>query len=205
LGLLAFMLAFTFGIAAARRDTKRELFLDEVTAISTTYLRTSLIPELHQSEVRNLLKEYVDLRVATYGHPDKLMAAIEKSKDIQNRLWTHVAALAGKNLKNPEIALLFIDSMNEMFDIQTKRVAVGFYHIPGIIWIILAALTVISMAVMGYQFGLSVRGNRLVSMGLALTFSMVILLIADLDRVSSGWLKVSNQSMVELQQEMNRE
>jgi len=38
-GLLAFMLAFTFQIAANRYDACKELLLDEVTNIRTTYLR----------------------------------------------------------------------------------------------------------------------------------------------------------------------
>lgn len=204
LGLLAFMLAFTFGIAAARRDTKKDLLLDEVNAIGTTYLRASLIPEPHRSEVRKLLRRYVDVRVESYGHREKLPQAIEESKRIHDQLWVHAAALADANLKNPDIASLFVDSLNETIDFQTKRVTVGFYHIPGFIWSVLAALTIVSMAVVGYQFGHSARGNWLIATALAVTFSLVIILIADLDRVSSGWLKVSNQPMIALQADLRR-
>ena len=38
LGLLAFMLAFTFGLAASRFDDRRQVVLDEANAIGTTYL-----------------------------------------------------------------------------------------------------------------------------------------------------------------------
>jgi len=44
LGLLAFRLAFTFGVAASRFDTRRELVLDEANAIGTTFLRAALLP-----------------------------------------------------------------------------------------------------------------------------------------------------------------
>jgi hypothetical protein len=44
LGLLAFPLAFTFGLAASRFDTRRELVLDEANAIGRTYLRAALLP-----------------------------------------------------------------------------------------------------------------------------------------------------------------
>ena len=43
LGLLAFLLAFTFEMAASRFETRRELLLDEVNAISTCYLRAALV------------------------------------------------------------------------------------------------------------------------------------------------------------------
>ena len=45
LGLLAFILAFTFGLAAARFDARRQVLLDEANAIGTTYLRAGILPE----------------------------------------------------------------------------------------------------------------------------------------------------------------
>ena len=41
-----------------------QLLLDEVNAIGTTYLRAGLLLEPHQSEIRTLLREYVDIRVS---------------------------------------------------------------------------------------------------------------------------------------------
>src|SRR6478736_1341916 len=62
LGLLAFMLAFTFGMAASRFDTRKQLVLDEANAIGTTYLRAAMLPE-KRDEVRDLLRSYVDARL----------------------------------------------------------------------------------------------------------------------------------------------
>lgn len=45
LGLLAFLLAFTFGMAASRYELRRELVLDEANAVGTTYLRAGMVPE----------------------------------------------------------------------------------------------------------------------------------------------------------------
>jgi uncharacterized protein YneF (UPF0154 family) len=44
LGLLAFMLAISFGIALGRFETRKKLLLDEVNAIGTTLLRTDYLP-----------------------------------------------------------------------------------------------------------------------------------------------------------------
>src|SRR5690242_6613138 len=54
LGLLAFMLAFTFGMAASRFDTRKEALLEEANAVSATYLRAQLLPESQRSEVARL-------------------------------------------------------------------------------------------------------------------------------------------------------
>src|SRR6201982_47404 len=62
LGLLAFILAFTFGLAAARFDTRRQVLLDEANAIGTTDLRAGILPE-RSEEIRALLREYVGIRL----------------------------------------------------------------------------------------------------------------------------------------------
>lgn len=63
LALLAFMLAFTFGLAASRFDARRQVVVDEANAIGTTWLRSRLLPEPQKSEAARLLREYVDVRV----------------------------------------------------------------------------------------------------------------------------------------------
>ena len=59
LGLEAFMLAFTFGAAAAHFDARRQAVIDEANTIRTAYLRADFLPEPHRAEIRNLLREYV--------------------------------------------------------------------------------------------------------------------------------------------------
>src|SRR5262252_1083210 len=62
LGLLAFILAFTFGLAAARFDARRQALLDEANAIGTTYLRAGMLPEQGE-QIRGLLRDYVRTRL----------------------------------------------------------------------------------------------------------------------------------------------
>ena len=63
LGLLAFMLAFTFGMSGARFDARKQLVLDEASAVLRAYQRAQFLPEPQRSECSRLLREYVDLRV----------------------------------------------------------------------------------------------------------------------------------------------
>ena len=73
LALLAFILAFTFGLAGSWFDVRRRLVIDEANAIGTTYLRAGMLPEPHRSDVRDLLREYVDVRLEAIK-PGKLGA-----------------------------------------------------------------------------------------------------------------------------------
>ena len=63
LALLAFLLAVTMGMASDRFDTRRAVVLDEANAIKTTYLRAGYLPEPASSQTRELLREYVPLRI----------------------------------------------------------------------------------------------------------------------------------------------
>jgi hypothetical protein len=62
LGLLSFILAFTFGLAAARFDTRRQVLLDETNAIGTTYWRAGMLPD-RRDGIQAPLREYVDTRL----------------------------------------------------------------------------------------------------------------------------------------------
>jgi hypothetical protein len=197
LGLLAFMLAFTFGITAGRLDTRKQLLLDEVNAIGTAALRAQLLPEPHRSECRALLRAYVAGRAAIT--PATLPQMIREAEGIQSELWAHAVALARADM-NSDIGALFAEALNEVFDLHTSRVTVGGkYRIPPMIWGVLIALTVLSMAAVGYQFGVLGRTGVAFHLVLAVSFSLVVTLIADLDRGTSSLLKVSQQPMVDLQ------
>ncbi|MFO0956053.1 MAG: hypothetical protein U0800_01155 [Isosphaeraceae bacterium] len=56
LGLLAFVLGFTFSLVAYWFDVRRRLVVDEASAIGTTFLRAGTLDEPHRSEVRDLLR-----------------------------------------------------------------------------------------------------------------------------------------------------
>lgn len=204
--LLAFLLAFTFGLAASRFDARRALLLEEINAIETTFLRTGLIPEPHGAAVRALLKEYVDLRVELARHPENAAQLIQRSEQLQGLMWPHAEALAEADLKNDAITQLFVAALNQMFDMQTKRITVGaIYQMPEAIWIALFALMILSMLEVGYLLGMSNHANPLLVLMFSLAFSTVVLLIADLDRSGAGGaglIKVEAQPMIDLQQRM---
>jgi hypothetical protein len=200
LGLLAFMLAFTFGLAASRFDAKRQLLVDEANAIGTAYLRAEMLPE-GRDGMRALLSDYVDVRIAA-TRPGKLAESIRRSEDLQNRLWKLTVPIAVKNPESITVGL-FVESLNEVIDLHTKRVTAGVRNrIPFAIWAALYGISVFSFAAMGYHSGLTGTSRSLVIIAVAFTFSVVIALIADLDRSQEGFLKVSPQALIDLRQSM---
>lgn len=201
LGLLAFILAFTFGLAASRFDNRRQLLLDEANAIGTTYLRAGMIPEGGQ-QVRDLLREYVTARLDAL-QPGKLAEGIHRSEDLQQKVWTEAETVGQKN-PNSIVMGLFVQSLNEMIDLHAKRLQAGVRNrIPAAIWLGLFAVAALSLATMGYHAGLSGTRRSLAILAVAITFSVVIELIADLDRPLEGVLRVSQQALLDVQRSMN--
>ena len=66
LALLGLLLGFSFAIAAARHEARRELLVEEANSIGTTARRAQLLPEPHAANVVQLLREYVPLRIEAH-------------------------------------------------------------------------------------------------------------------------------------------
>ena len=75
-------------------------------------------------------------------------------------------------------------------------------RIPGAIWLGLFAVAGLSLATMGYHAGLSGTRRSLAIVAVAVTFAVVIELIADLDRPQEGVLRVSQQALLDVQRSM---
>jgi hypothetical protein len=203
LGLLAFLLAFTFGGAAERFDTRKQLLLDEVNAVRTAFLRADLLPEPRASAARRALREYVELRAGAMRRPETLPAALARCEEIHRILWSTAASL-GEGRTPTEFDALFAGSVNEVIDLHSKRTVMAFqYRIPGPVWVILYVVSIASMVSVGYHFGLNGRGSLVTTVGLIFTFAMVIFLVADLDRPMEGFLRVDQQPMVDLQRALS--
>jgi hypothetical protein len=56
---------------------------------------------------------------------------------------------------------------------------------------------------MGYHSGVAGTKRSPVTVSVAVTFTLVIVLIADLDRPGEGWVNVSQEPMLELRSAMN--
>jgi hypothetical protein len=210
LGLVAFMLAFTFGIVAQRYDTKKSLVREEANTIRTAWMRSDFLPEPDRSEAGQLLRQYVNSRLegvsmiqnrkVTLDHMEKLLAEADR---IQRRLWEMAVVNARKDM-NSDVAALYVDSLNQLIEIHVSRVTIGMQQrIPAVIWIVLAGLTFCGMLLVGYQTGIAGSNRSSARPFLAISFSMVVALIASLDRPGS-FLTVSQRPLMDLRESMDR-
>jgi len=205
LGLLAFFLAFTFNMAGSRYDARKKLVLDEAISIEMTYLRAKLLPEPYRTDFQDLLREYIDVRAQIQtGKIETARQVIVKSEELHKLLWAKAVKLT-ENSNSSGINTLFIRSLNDVIALHGKRVNAGLVNrIPISIFVTLYLVAFLSMAMMGYQAGLNGKRSPVASFALIVIFSIVLTLIADLDRPSQRIFSVSQQYIVDLKNKIDR-
>lgn len=158
------------------------------------------MPEADRAEVRQLLNDYVTLRIEAvqHGTGQQIEQAIVRSEELQSKLWSTAVTIA--NQQPTPISALFVQSLNEVIDMHEKRITLGIhYRLPGIIWMVLYGLAILAMAIGGYDTGLS--GSRRViaiTLSAALAFSVVLMLLVALDRPHQHLSTASQAPMFDL-------
>jgi hypothetical protein len=207
LTLLALLLGFTYSMSEGRFEERRQLVIDEANAIGTTYLRAKTLPEPRSSEIQGLLRQYTALRVEIAGKieddPEKIREMSNREKKLQSMLWSHAAALAREN-PNPVIST-FLVPLNEMIDLQTKRVAAFRNRVPFPIYVVLLIVSAVALWLIGFYLGSHRQKALMVTGLLALLVASVMWLIMDLDQPVRGAIRTSQQSLIDLNQDLSQE
>ncbi|MFO0912397.1 MAG: hypothetical protein U0795_05545 [Pirellulales bacterium] len=202
LGLGAFILAFTFGIVSNRFDDRKALVRDEANAIRTAWLRSEFMSEPDRTETKKLLRRYVEATMAFVQSnsidAEQVASHLSEADSIQRRLWGLAVANARKDM-NSDVAALYIESVNDLISIRAARVSVGLQlRIPAGIWCVLLALISLGMMGLGYQTGIAGSRRSFAQPILAVSFAVVIALIADLDRAAGALVQVTQQPLYNL-------
>lgn len=201
LALMAFLLAITMGMAADRFDARRGIVLQEANSIGTTYLRAGYLPEPASSEIRNLLREYVPLRIMP-DDPVDIGERIARSSALQTELWSIAEDLA-RNLPESEMIALFIESLNETIDLHETRIVAGVYaRVPVTVFLLLLVGSLMTLGMMGYSAGLMQRRGPVTAIVMIVVLGAVITLEVDLDRPRDGFLKVNQQPLIDLREQI---
>jgi hypothetical protein len=201
LGLLALLLGFSFSMAVSRYDLRRDLEIGEANAIGTTWLRTSSLNEPARTAARSLLKEYVPVRIAFFAagtDREAIAASLSRAGAIQNELW-RVAADDANGHRDP-VTALFLATLNDTIDFSEKRTAALENRIPGAAWVLLIFMSSAASCLVG--IGATVRSRALLLV-LPLIVGAALVLILDLDSPRAGFVRVQQNSMERVAQQMN--
>lgn len=203
LGLFAFLIAFSFNMAAQKFDTRKHNVLLEANAIGTAHLRADLLQDPYKSKIKDLLREYTDIRLKLILTEKDLKAEyLTKSVKIHDQLWDE--AVMGSKETNNATTVLVIESLNEVFDMHSNRVSASIYNrIAGNIWLMLFVVGVLGILMTGMQSGLSGPKRYIAIIPLILAFTIVFALIEDIDNPRRGMFKVGQQPMLDVKKSIS--
>jgi len=204
LGLQAFMLAFTFSIVSERYDTKKALVREEAGVIRTAFHRSDLLQEPARTRSKTLLQQYVDHRLDVVAQNDIEVAKMSLADAVktQRELWD-IAVTNARIDMNSDIGALYVESINEIAEVHANRVALGLQsRIPTTIWAVLWGLMILGMFGVGYHAAIADSRRPHVTPILAIAFSLVVMLIASLDRPGGRLMPVPQTPLENVQAEM---
>ena len=195
--VLGLMLAFTFGATLTRHETRKAALIDEANALGTAFLRASLVEEPGRAELRNALLEFGETRVVERGQgisAEELDVILSKSWDAKGKLWPITERIVRNSERGPvEVALL--DAVNEVLDSETRRAAAVFDSLPEVVLTLLLLIAAATVAVTGYNAGLSGRMSRWRTTILMIVMTSIVMVILDFDRPLVGFIHVRDDSI----------
>ena len=207
LGLLAFMLAFTFSTAQSHFETRVQNLAEEARIARNAFMQADMLVEPERTQAKELLKDYIELRSIGRLSDNKaieqdLDESLRISEQIQKDLWLLAVEVDGNRSENQaavEKNSMLKASVLALTDIHYTRLHSAIMNrIPLTIWMTLYLMAVLSMIIMGYQAGLTEKRSPVATITLAVAFSAVIILISDLDRPIMSFFEINNQLLVDL-------
>ena len=203
LGLVGLLLAFGLTMAVGRYEARRALVVQEANAIGTTFLRAQMLAEPTRSNSLSLLERYADAAIDIADEvpdSDRFDDDLVEISELQRGLWT----LAGDAVRaDPDgtAPRLYIETLNEMIDTHTSRVASLRNRVPSTVVLLQVVGSAIALGVLSLY--LTLLGRGLITSFVAAGVVILILFISfDLDRPQRGLITVPFGPLVEVRASM---
>jgi hypothetical protein len=202
LGLVGLVLAFGLALAVGRYEARRAAVVDDANAIGTTYLRAQTLREPIRTRSLELLVRYTDTSIRlSRAIPDspRSRGAIADGAKLQRQLWR----LAGQALDDqPQASAprLYVETLNDMIDMQTVRVAALNNRVPGAVLAVEVIFAAVALGLLAFYLAL---GHGVPSVLLAAGLVWLLLLVTfDLDRPERGLIRIPATALTSLRASM---
>jgi hypothetical protein len=197
LGLMSLLLGFCFSGAMSRFIERQDILANEANAISSAALAARLLPDEHRVRLEQTLREYADVRLTLFAaqrarEEEPIQRRLEA---LQDTMWKQASDGVAAH---PQLAAVVLKPISETIDLLSVRNAADQRHMPLLIFIILLACSLASVASIG--FGVEGRDKLL-----RLPAGVLVFLIAaslwttlDLDFPRVGFVRVDDQPLREV-------
>lgn len=199
--LVALLLGFSFSLALARYDARREVTVKEANVIGTLLLRVDLLDSTYRDPMHRYLAKYATSRVdfARAGIDAAAQARAGRiSSALQERMWA-TAMDAAQRDRRSTLTPLFIQALNNVIDVEGEQAAVLNAHIPDAVLFILLGIMLIAAGLLGFSLGKSDRKAYIPVTMLAVMLALESFTILDLDRPQRGFIRVDLTPLQQVQ------
>lgn len=214
LGLLAFILAFSFATGQSHYEIRVQQQVEEAQLARKAYFQAEFLPAPYPAQAQQILHKYVSDRVladqlAKQDQIPEVLELADEAEQMHQVLWRIAAsteALRSASSGGTLGTTPFTEMVSGLIDIHAQRVQAALMNrIPNVLWISLYLLAILAMLVTGYQAGLVGRRSPVATVSLVLAFSGIMMLITDLDRPFMSLFHMDNHVIVEVLQVMEVE
>lgn len=198
LTLLGLLIGFTFALSVDRYETRRLLVIENANALETLYLRAQLLEEPHRSRFSSLVVRYVDnnVRLAD-AEPEQTAPLLADNRRMLVALWAATVP-AFETIRDIDFSSTFVDSVNQVVEFDNARKSERRAQIPAPIFAVLLVYTIITAGVLGYV--LVGRRGQLSGISLLGLFTLTLLLLADINRPTDGFIREPREPMLRLRE-----
>jgi len=203
LGLVGLVLAFGLALAVGRYESRRAAVVEDANAIGTTYLRAQTLAEPIRTQSLRRLVRYTDASIrlsSSVPTTAESRKAIADGEKLQRELWS----LAGKALVDaPEASAprLYVETLNEMIDMQTVRVAALNNRVPGPVLALEVIFAAVALGLLAFYLAILGRGVLPVLLAAGL-ICCLLLVTFDLDRPTRGLIRIPATPLTSLRDSM---
>jgi len=208
-GLLGLILAFTFSGAANRLELRRQQIVEEANAIGTAWLRLDLLAPDEQPPLRDAFRQYLDARLAVHReidshHGEQAIAALEHSVGLQDEIWRRAHAACERDARTTP-CIVVLPALNQMIDITTTRTMAARTHAPGIIFVLLFVVALLSATLAGYAMAGARTRQWLHTALFAAAIAVTTYVIYDLEYPRAGLIRIdaADQVLLDLRATMH--
>lgn len=198
LGLLALLMGFSFSMALARLEDRRDLMLAEASAVGYLDMLAEGLPPARAQALKADLAAYGAARLAAAELADgpERLAAARKAAELRTPLAAHVRAALRDGPPGP-LAVALAGAYDTLEDTAVRRTALTRAHLPPRVLWLLATYATISAAMLGYALAGARGRHRVAAMTLYALIALAFGVILDIDRPRAGAIMVDQAPFAE--------
>jgi hypothetical protein len=198
LATLGLLLAFTFSLALAEHNKRRDRAIEDANAIGSFYTCASLLDEPVRGRLQSLVRRYLERRVMLAHAHDK-RAALARELPVFDQMHAEMEALVREAVtQRSPIATPLVNTLNEVKSSHASRLAAVHHRLPWSILCLLGVAAIVCMLIVGMERGVVGERSLVPIAVFVLLVSLVVWVTLDLNQPGSSVITVSQEPLERL-------